>query len=165
VALRKEKVRSVVNLLGCTVETTSCEHVISADSWGLALLDTLLKLELRNVNPFDCTWFYFGESSCLHEPRECYRFFLVNASGIVAENAMLFFPGYGDQAPTYLQPLAPPERTWTGDDHEWRASVKDWYAEFYRTTHTGRVMVLREDNPPLFGLTRPEGAPPPSNSA
>jgi hypothetical protein len=101
--------------------------------------------------------YYFGHSSgsCEATWWERYNFFVVAGDKIVVEDLEFSSLCTQDIDETVLKP----KEYWV--DGKWKTPGNDtwlrWcYRQFYSTTRTGQLMVMRSDSPPLFHYVAPE---------
>jgi hypothetical protein len=145
-------------LFGTKVTTETGEVVFGGASFSRELLEILLDLAQAGINGFEVSWFWHDSDWSVDS--DVYSFFLVHDNSIVRERVCLFDSHDSGFDPTVLQSDDHADPIWS-DEQAWsEASTRFWYRRFYQETPTGRLMVLRPDEPVLHhypeGRWRPE---------
>lgn len=125
--------------------------------WPVAsILQKLVKLTQRGIDPHDVTWFYFGHDWS-RDADEAYSFFAVYQGKIIDEDCH-----FNAEEPLMLIQKRDDDPIWHSQPHFDEAWKRYCYRKFYTETVTGQLMVLRPDDPILFYFTRsqPQGYDP-----
>jgi hypothetical protein len=144
------------------VTTETGELIFDGPQFNQGVLKLLLKFRQERIDPIDASWFWYDARSCMDEPMESYKFFVVYDDRIVREEVSFvdhggsgFDPSILRAADVWLSPAG-----WTNEKEWLDAQIRFWYRKFYQETKTGQLMVLRTDEPELYhfpeGRSRPD---------
>lgn len=141
-------------LLGISVTRDGETRHYSNPSFSCDLLAILLSLRSRDVDPFGVVWFSYDSDHVTDDTHASYAFFVVSGEAMIEESVK--FPDYSSSA---FEPgvFDPPdsEPTWRNGYYWPEAYARYWYRRFYTESLTGKLLVLRPDEPPLYYY--PEG--------
>lgn len=133
-----------------TVRTKSCEQRYSGPSFNLGLLEALIRIRMAGANGFESSWFWYDSDHVTDYPHDSYSFFVVSGDEIVLEQVSFSDCRDSGFDPSVFDRLDTSERAIWSNDGAWQAArVAHSYREFYTKTATGRLMVLRPDEPVL----------------
>jgi hypothetical protein len=148
--LRDSKIKEVPFFATGKYETDEGEIQVSCD-WPLqSILRDLVDLTSKNINPYQVKWFYYGHDWS-RDGDESYQFFAVLGEKIVRETCIF---SYMD--PLVLKPDKDDDPIWRSHTHFDEAWETYCYQKFYGETLTGKLMVLRPDEPILYHYQRPQ---------
>lgn len=141
------------------------EQRISGPLFNLELLNAILRLHTKGVDAFNARWFWYDSDSVLsRSSQHRYSFFVVFNDAIVQEDVSFWQSSSSGFDPAVfstdywstdymLYSMRHNEIFWT------EAQAKFWYNKFYTETKTGRLMVLRPDEPELFYFPKLPSSP------
>jgi hypothetical protein len=136
--------------VGVTITLDGERLVLKCPTFHKQLMLVLFALRKEGVEPFSADWFYYDHDSCVDDPHEHYKFFVVYDNKIVKES--VFFSDYSGSEfdPSVFQPKKDMPPNWKSDEGWLEAHKRFWYRKFYTETQTGQFMTLRSDEPPLY---------------
>lgn len=109
----------------------------------------LLDLVRRDIDPFSVMWFYYSRDWS-RDCDEIHIFFAVYKDKVVLEAC-----SFGSEEPLILELDKRDDPVWHSEPDFDEALVTYWYTKFYTETMTGKLMVLRPDEPILYYYQRP----------
>lgn len=115
----------------------------------LSTLKTLAELMQQGIDPYRVMWFYF-DHDWSRDGDESYSFFAAYNDKIVVEHCH-----FSSLEPMILKQEKDDEPIWQSHRYFDEALERYWYRRFYEETMTGKLMVLRPDEPILFHFERP----------
>jgi hypothetical protein len=119
--------------------------------WRLrSAMRTLIGFVGRGIPPGEVMWFYYDfdwsrDADVLHV------FFAVHGGKVVLESCR-----FSAEEPLVIAPQHDDDPIWHTHPFFDEALERYWYQRFYSETLTGRLMVLRPDEPILFHYERPQ---------
>jgi hypothetical protein len=140
-----------------TVITAGEESLTFAGSpFAQNMLHVLLSLRSEEVSPFNSEWFFYEHDSVKDDPHEMYNFFVVYDNRIVRERI-----GFSDHSssgfdPSFFKARDDFDTIWLADAAWREAEIHFWFKKFYSETRTGQLMLLRNDEPRLYGHHYPQ---------
>jgi hypothetical protein len=150
--VRDEELLEVENRIfgGVTIKTSSGENRYSGPPFNVSLLETWLRLHKAGVNAFRAAFFYYDSDSLTDEPSERYTFFVVFENKVV--DTQVSFSDYSNCGfdSSVFAAKGHENRVWYNEPYWQEAWTMLWYRTFYAETDTGKLMVLRPDEPLLY---------------
>lgn len=130
--------------------TDKGDLVVEAEEWQLiSLINRFAELFKRGINPYNVRWFYF-DHDWSRDGDEVHVFFAVHGSEIVLDSCH-----FGSDDALILKQGKDYDPIWHSHPYFDEALVQYWYGRFYTETLTGKLMVLRPDEPLLYYFPRP----------
>lgn len=130
--------------------TGTGDLIVEVEDWRiLSTMNKLAELLRREINPYDVMWFYY-DHDWSSSADECHVFFVVHGDKVVLESCH-----FNAEEPLVLKLERDDDPIWHSHPYFDRALVQYWYQRFYSETMTGRLMVLRPDEPTLYYFQRP----------
>ncbi len=130
--------------------TDEGELVVASKDWAvLSSMNTLAELLQRGINPYEAMWFYY-DHDWSRDADECHVFFVAHRDAVVSEHCH-----FSSEEPLILKLEKDDEPIWHSHPYFDEALVCYWYQKFYSETMTGKLMVLRPDEPSLYYFQRP----------
>ena len=151
--LRDSKVNQIDEPFGSDRYQTE-EGEINLDGeiaeWPLkATIRELAGLLKQGIDPYRVIYYYFSHDYSI-DGDETHQFFAVHGDKIVGENL-----SFSSEEPRVLAKVEAKDYVWTSHRYFDQAVEIYWYRRFYTETLTGKLMVLRQDEPILFHFERP----------
>jgi hypothetical protein len=150
---------------GCTGEILHIarddeEVVFTGSGFTCSMLCELLRLHQKGAFPVYDRWFWFDtevDQNWGESETRFHRFFVVHydiappySGRIICDRAVFEDSAHSGFDPTVFSPHV-------YDDPFDEARDKFWYRKFYTETQMGQLMVLRKDEPTLYGYERKTG--------
>lgn len=130
--------------------TDAGDLIVEAEDWHLiSVINRLAELFKRGINPYNVLWFYF-DRDWSRDGDEVHAFFAVHKDQVVMDSCH-----FGSDDPLILKQEKDDDPIWHSHRHFDEALVQYWYGRFYTETMTGKLMVLRPDEPALYYFPRP----------
>ena len=115
----------------------------------LSEMRMLIGLVKQDIDPYGVTWFYYSHDWS-RDADECHVFFAVHEDKIVLESC-----NFSSEEPLILKLEKEDDPIWHSHPHFDEALVRYWYNRSYTESITGKLMVLRPDEPILYYYQRP----------
>jgi len=122
--------------------------VLDCDWSLLSTICSLFAMELEKINPFQVTWYYYDKDHS-DMANEIQIFFAVHEGKIVRESH-----NFDCDEPMILQAYSEENPIWHNQQYFDEALAHYRYQQFYTETLTGKLMVLRPDEPLLYYYER-----------
>ena len=150
--LVESKVREMPDRLSFGVEkyvTEAGDIKVEAEWTILSEMKMLIDLVRQDISPYGVLWFYYSHDWS-RDADECHVFFAVSGDKIVLESCH-----FSSEEPLILKQDKEDDPIWHSHPYFNEALVNYWYNKFYTETMTGKLMVLRPDEPILYYHQRP----------
>jgi hypothetical protein len=150
--LKESKVREMPDRLSFGVEKyiTEAGDITVEAAWTiLSEMKMLMGLVREDIDPFGVMWFYYSHDWS-RDADECHVFFAVYGDKVVLESC-----NFSSEEPLILKLDKEDDPIWHSHPHFNEALVSYWYNRVYTETITGKLMVLRPDEPLLYYFQRP----------
>src|SRR5579863_9655 len=150
--LLESKVREMPDRFPFGIEKYSTEAgdiTVEAKWTILSEMRMLVDLARQNIDPYGTMWFYY-ESDWSRDADESHVFFAVYGDKVVLEACH-----FSSEEPLILKQNKESDPIWHSHPYFTEALVSYWYKKFYAETMTGKLMVLRPDEPILYYYQRP----------
>lgn len=147
---RKRNEKFVIDRGGLALKVSvgDCTLTLRGPSFSLDLLAAFLQLENAGIRFYNGLWFYSDSDHVTDDPHESFHFFVVADNKVVLEDV-----AFHDYSSSGFNPRVLSEDSYEGP---WRngplqreAFLALWYRKFYMETDSGRLLVLRPDEPTL----------------
>jgi hypothetical protein len=122
---------------------------VEAEWTILSEMKMLIDLARQDINPYGVMWFYYSHDWS-RDADECHVFFVVYGDKIVLESCH-----FSSEEPLILKQDKEDDPIWHSHPYFNAALVNYWYNKFYTETMTGKLVVLRPDEPILYYYQRP----------
>ena len=123
---------------------------LEAEWTGLSKMKMLIDLVRQDIDPFTVMWFYY-DHDWSRDADECDIFFAVHSDKITLESCRFY-----SYEPLMLKKVdEDKEPVWQHRSYFDEAVAVYYYRKFYTETFTGKLMVLRPDQPILHFYERP----------
>lgn len=149
--LVESKVREGPDRLSFGVEkyvTEAGDIKVEAEWTILSQIQMLIGLVRQDIDPYSVMWFYYS-TDWSWDGDVCHLFFAVYGDKIVLESC-----NFSSEEPLILKLDKKGHPLWLSHPHFDEALVHYWYKRFYTESLTGKLMVLRPDEPLLYYYER-----------
>lgn len=150
--LVESKVSEMSDRLSFGVEqyvTEAGDITVEAEWTILSEMKMLVGLVRQDIDPYGVMWFYYSHDWS-RDADECHVFFAVWGERVVLESC-----NFSSEEPLILKLDKEDDPIWHSHPYFNEALVHYWYNRFYTETITGKLMVLRPDEPLLYYHERP----------
>lgn len=130
--------------------TDAGDLIVETEEWQfIHVINRFAELFKRGINPYNVRWFYF-DHDWSRDADEVHVFFAAHGDEIVLDSCH-----FGSDDPLILKQEKDDDPIWHSHPYFDEALVHYWYQRFYSETMTGKLMVLRPDEPLLYYFPRP----------
>lgn len=165
--LREHEIKEIDPGFGGALKivTASETFKVGGPSFNVDVLRTFLDLEKDKISVYSSRWYFYDRDHVTDDMHISYTFFVVYSDTIVREHvAFSEYSNNGFDAKVFKPAYDSAERPIWRNEPEWAAaSDQYWYRKFYADTTTGRLMLLRPDEPPLYHYEKPQETKPMQN--
>lgn len=131
------------------VRTDTEERRFGGKDFNMKMLYEMLRLRQEGDGPLGARWYWYdrnwGDDGTRYD-----SFFVQFQDKIVRESVVVIDAGDSGFDSSVFE-ATDSSNPWT------EATRRFWYRKFYTETKTGQLMVLRDDNPRLYGYSRDSG--------
>lgn len=165
--LREQEIRKADPGFGGALKITTATETfrVGGPSFNVDVLKTFLDLEKDKISVYSSRWYCYDRDHVTDDLHESYSFFVVHGDAIVREHVSFNeYSNNGFDAKVFRPAYDTAERPIWRNEPEWAAaSDQYWYRKFYTETTTGRLMLLRPDEPTLYHYEKPQDVKPIQN--
>lgn len=158
--LREHEIKEIDPGFGGALKIVTARETfrVGGPPFNVDVLMAFLDLEKDKISVYSSRWYFYDHDHVTDDMLANYTFFVVHDDSIVRER--ITFSEYsknGFDAKVFKPAYNSAERPIWRNEPEWAAaSDQYWYRKFYADTTTGRLMLLRPDEPPLYYYERPQ---------